>query len=125
MHQPDLRSLTLGVRHTIVTDRTGAQDRHNVTRKACSEARSDHALGHFAHRNPQVHRRPLDPAERLRLAQRSLAWSIPLARSMALRVSSRSRESVTSASSVGDLGEPADRHLDGRHQLRFVNGLTR
>ncbi len=47
----------------------------------------------------------------------SCSCSTPLARSTSLRVSSRSVRSRTSASSALQLGEPAHRHLDGRHQV--------
>ena len=61
----------------------------------------DDALGDLAHREPQVHRGLLDPAERLGLAEPQLAPAArALARSTALRVSSRSVRSATSRSSA-------------------------
>ena len=78
---------------------------HEVTagiRVTAAEARAvlEHAVGDLAHRQPQVHRGLLDPAERLGLGQAQLLLQQALARSTALRVSSRSVRSPTSASSA-------------------------
>src|SRR4051812_3856295 len=75
------------------------------------------ALGDLAHRAAQVHRRLLDPAERLRLAQAQLALEDPLGPVDGLAGRELLAEVGDLALQGAQLGEPADRDLDRGHQV--------
>ena len=84
----------------------------------------DDTVGHLAHRQAQVHRGLLDPAEGVRLAQsRGRAAATFLARSTRLAGLEPLGEVGHLGLERGNLGEPAHRHLDRRHQVGLGEGL--
>src|SRR5579875_1942879 len=77
----------------------------------------DHGLGDLTHSEPAVHRGLLDPAERLRLGQPMLGLEQALGAVQDLADLEPLAQGPDFGLERGDLTEPADRHLDGRHQV--------
>ncbi len=77
----------------------------------------DDALGDLAHRAAQVHRGLLDPAERVGLAEAELLLQDPLGPVDGLARRQLLAEVGDLALERPELGEPADRDLDRRHEV--------
>src|SRR6476620_3295874 len=88
---------------------------------ACITAQ--YKLGYGAHRCPIVHRRPLDPAERLRLAHGMLRHEKSLGPFDELASLQALAQIGYFALKCPDFGESRGCHLDGRQQITLLEWL--